>query len=131
LGTHTRTVPGWRQPSARGGDQKMSLEIASLFLIVFAVIIIVWGIAVVHTLPGKIAKKRGHSQVEAIEITSYLGLLVFPLWMAALIWAYLVPVRLKATVETQTAGKPVSAPEQPAVLQVGDEQTGQTKDGEA
>ena len=56
---------------------------------------------------------------------------MFPLWMAALIWAYLVPVRLKATVETQTAGKPVSAPEQPAVLQVGDEQTGQTKDGEA
>jgi hypothetical protein len=48
----------------------MNLEIASLLLILFAVIIIVWGIAVVHTLPGKIAKKRGHSQVEAIEITS-------------------------------------------------------------
>ena len=109
----------------------MSLEIASLFLILFAVIVIVWGIAVVHTLPGKIAKKRGHSQVEAIEITSYLGLLVFPLWMAALIWAYLVPVRLKATVETQSAGKPVPAPGQPAVLQVGDEQTGQTRDTEA
>jgi hypothetical protein len=45
----------------------MNLEIASLLLILFAVIIIVWGIAVVHTLPGKIAKKRGHSQVEAIE----------------------------------------------------------------
>jgi len=35
----------------------MNLEIASLFLILFSVIIIVWGIAVVHTLPGKIAKK--------------------------------------------------------------------------
>ena len=57
----------------------MNLEIASLFLILFAVIIIVWGIAVVHTLPGKIATKRNHSQVEAIEIMSYLGLLVFPL----------------------------------------------------
>jgi Na+/proline symporter len=65
----------------------MNLEIASLFLILFAVIIIVWGIAVVHTLPGKIATKRNHSQVEAIEIMSYLGLLVFPLWMEALIWA--------------------------------------------
>ena len=40
----------------------MNLEIASLFLILFAVIIIVWGIAVVHTLPGKIAAKRNHSQ---------------------------------------------------------------------
>ena len=32
------------------------LAIASLFLILFAVIIIVWGIAVVHTLSGRIAK---------------------------------------------------------------------------
>ena len=100
----------------------MNLEIASLFLILFAVIIIVWGIAVVHTLPGKIATKRNHSQVEAIEIMSYLGLLVFPLWMGALIWAYLVPVKLKATVETQTNDKPIAAPEQPAMLQVGDAQ---------
>jgi len=75
------------------------LSIVSLFLILFAVIIIVWGIAVVHTLPGRIAKKRHHSQAEAIEITAYLGLLVFPLWMAALIWAYLVPVKLSATIE--------------------------------
>ena len=76
------------------------LSIVSLFLILFAVIIIVWGIAVVHTLPGKIAEKRHHSQQQAIEITAYLGLLVFPLWMVALIWAYLVPVKLSATIET-------------------------------
>lgn len=106
----------------------MSLEIASLLLILFAVIIIVWGIAVVHTLPGKIAKKRGHSQVEAIEITSYLGLLVFPLWMAALIWAYLVPVKLKATVETQAEDKPSASGALPATVQVGEEQSGQPKD---
>ena len=106
----------------------MNLEIASLFLILFAVIIIVWGIAVVHTLPGKIATKRNHSQVEAIEIMSYLGLLVFPLWMGALIWAYLVPVKLKATVETQTRDKPGSAAEQPAMLQVGDAQAVPAKD---
>jgi len=59
---------------------------------------------------------------------SYLGLLVFPLWMGALIWAYLVPVKLKATVETQTKGKPVSVPEQPATLQVGDAQADPAKD---
>ncbi|MEN8800734.1 MAG: hypothetical protein ABF297_02060 [Thiogranum sp.] len=40
----------------------MNLEIASLFLILF--------VAVVHTLPSKIAKKRGHKQAEAIEILS-------------------------------------------------------------
>ena len=100
----------------------MDLKIVALFLILFAVIIIVWGIAVVHTLPGKIAKKRGHSQVEAIEITSYLGLLVFPLWMGALIWAHLVPVKLKATVETPVEGEPGTNEELPASVQVGDDE---------
>ena len=109
----------------------MNLEIASLLLILFSVIIIVWGIAVVHTLPGKIATKRNHSQVEAIEIMSYLGLLVFPLWMGALIWAYLVPVKLKATVETQSQDQPVAAPALAATMQVGDEQSGPSKDREA
>jgi len=100
-----------------------SLEMASLCLILFAVIIIVWGIAVVHTLPGKIAKKRNHSQVEAIEITSYLGLLVFPLWMAALIWAYLVPVTLKAAVaveKDEKGGEGGTENELKVTVQVGD-----------
>jgi hypothetical protein len=112
----------------------MNLEIVSLFLILFAVIIIVWGIAVVHTLPGKIATKRNHSQVEAIEIMSYLGLLVFPLWMGALIWAYLVPVKLKATVETpETPAQDavVAASALAATVQVGEEQAGPAKDKEA
>lgn len=109
----------------------MTLEIASLLLILFAVIIIVWGIAVVHTLPGKIAKKRGHSQVEAIEITSYLGLLVFPLWMGALIWAYLVPVKLKATVESPVRDQPAATSALAATVQVGDDQAVQAQDKEA
>ena len=103
----------------------MNLEIVSLFLILFAVIIIVWGIAVVHTLPGKIAEKRGHSQVEAIEITSYLGLLVFPLWMAALIWAYLVPIKLKATVATQANDGAPASSELAATVLAGEEESTQ------
>ena len=60
----------------------------SLALIFFSVITIILGIIYVHTYPGKIAKQRGHPQAKAIEVTSLLGLLVFPLWMFALIWAY-------------------------------------------
>jgi hypothetical protein len=97
------------------------LKLAALFLILFAVIAIVWGIAVVHTLPGKIAKKRNHSQTEAIEVMSYLGLLVFPLWMGALIWSYMEPVKLKATVETGTGD---NKQELPASVQVGDDMKG-------
>ena len=66
----------------------MKLEIISLFLIFFAIITIILGIIKIHTYPGKIAKARNHPQTEAIEVTSLLGLIIFPLWMAALVWAY-------------------------------------------
>ena len=66
----------------------MKLEIVSLALIFFSVVAITLGIIKIHTYPGKIAKARNHPQEEAIEVTSLLGLLIFPLWMAALVWAY-------------------------------------------
>jgi len=66
----------------------MKLEIVSLLLILFSVITIVLGIIKIHTYPGKIAEARGHPQKDAIEVTSLLGLLIFPFWMVALIWAY-------------------------------------------
>jgi len=66
----------------------MKLQIVSLSLIFFSVIIIVLGIIKIHTYPGKIAKERKHPQTDAIEVTSLLGLLIFPFWMMALIWAY-------------------------------------------
>lgn len=66
----------------------MKLEIISLFLIFFSIIVIILGIIKIHTYPGKIAKARNHPQTEAIEVTSLLGLIIFPLWMAALVWAY-------------------------------------------
>ncbi|MGD8331612.1 MAG: DUF3302 domain-containing protein [Acidobacteriota bacterium] len=66
----------------------MTIAQISLGLIFFAVITIIWGIVKIHTYPGKIAEARGHPQAQAIEVTSLLGLLIFPLWMAALVWAY-------------------------------------------
>jgi uncharacterized membrane protein len=61
-------------------------------LIVFSVVVIVVGIIKLHELPGKIAKDRGHPQAEAIRICSLLGLLIFPFWMIALLWAYTKPM---------------------------------------
>jgi hypothetical protein len=60
----------------------------SLGLLLFVVGVLVVGIYVIHSLPGRIAASRGHPQTHAIEVCSVLGLLAFPLWMAALIWAY-------------------------------------------
>ena len=53
---------------------------------------IVVGIIKIHELPGEIAARRKHPQTEAIRICSLLGLIVFPFWMMALIWAYMRPV---------------------------------------
>lgn len=64
------------------------IAILSLFLIFFSVVTIILGIVELHTYPGKIAAERGHPQKEAIEATSIMGLIIFPLWMLALIWAY-------------------------------------------
>ena len=68
------------------------MKILCLGLIVFSVVVIVVGIIKVHELPGKIAETRGHPQAEAIRICSLLGLIIFPFWMVALLWAYIKPV---------------------------------------
>jgi len=64
------------------------LDFIALCLIFGSVILIIWGIVILHTYPAKVAKRKNHPQTKAIEITSLLGLLVFPLWMLALVWAY-------------------------------------------
>jgi hypothetical protein len=66
----------------------MEIKLISLFLIVFITIVITWGIIKIHTYPEKIAKLKNHPQEKAISITALLGLLIFPLWMLALVWAY-------------------------------------------
>jgi len=72
-------------------DNPQALMAVSMVLILFSVIIIALFIVSVHTMPGKIARKRGNPQAEAVEILSLMGLLIFPLWMAALVWAYISP----------------------------------------
>ena len=66
----------------------MKLEVVSLGLIFFSIIVITLGIIKIHTYPGKIAEARNHPQTKAIDVTSLLGLIIFPFWMVALIWAY-------------------------------------------
>lgn len=68
-------------------DNPLTLKIVSLGLILTCIVVIILFIVFVHTMPGKIARKRNNPQAEAIEILSLLGLLIFPLWMAALVWA--------------------------------------------
>lgn len=66
----------------------MSIRAISLFLLFSIFILIAFGIYKIHSYPGKVAAKRKHPQFKAIEVTSLTGLLFFPLWVLALIWAH-------------------------------------------
>ena len=68
------------------------MKLFCISVILFCAIVIVVGIVKIHELPGEIARKRGHPQAEAIRICSLLGLIIFPFWMFALLWAYMRPV---------------------------------------
>jgi uncharacterized membrane protein YidH (DUF202 family) len=66
----------------------MLLNGLSLLLILFSVTAIILGIVKLHEYPHKVAVSHQHPQAQAIFVCSLLGLLVFPLWMFALLWAY-------------------------------------------
>jgi predicted permease len=95
----------------RNQEADVALNIASLCLILFAVLTIVLGIVKIHEYPSKVAEARNHPQQQAILACSLLGLLVFPLWMFALLWAYggVIGQPLPATAAPATPG-PANAP---------------------
>ena len=52
---------------------------------------IVIGLAVILALgywPGMVAKRRGHPNATAIRICGLIGVLIWPAWIVALVWAY-------------------------------------------
>jgi hypothetical protein len=71
------------------------IDIFDLFaFVVFAVLVAAALVIVVElgSLPGSIARKRGHPQAAAINVAGWLGLATGGLlWPLALIWAFLVP----------------------------------------
>ena len=43
--------------------------------------------------PGKVARRRGHPQAEAINVLGFLGILAAGVgWLVALVWAYTTPL---------------------------------------
>ena len=67
-------------------------------IMAFAVFVVLIAAAVIivvslGTLPGNIARKRGHPQAAAINVAAWLGIATLGLlWPVALIWAFLKPI---------------------------------------
>jgi heme/copper-type cytochrome/quinol oxidase subunit 1 len=66
-------------------------------VLLVAVVVIVVGLG---SLPGRIARNRGHPQAAAVNVASWLGLAAGGvLWPLALIWAFLKPSSAAAPAE--------------------------------
>jgi hypothetical protein len=54
----------------------------------FAVLAAIVLVLTLAWLPGAIARNRWHSKQEAITVCGWLGLLFFPAWIVAMVWAH-------------------------------------------
>jgi len=68
-----------------------SLNWVALGLIFLVIVLIVTTIVCLHMVPGKVARANNHPQVKAIEACSLMGLIIFPFWMVAMVWANFRP----------------------------------------
>ncbi len=61
----------------------------SIFILLLSVVIIIIGIILIHDLPYHIARRRNHPQQDAIRCMAVMGLVLFPLWLLSMVWAYM------------------------------------------
>ncbi len=66
------------------------LGIFALIVLLTLVATILGTVVWLAILPGKVARRRGHPQAEAINVAGWLGILTGIVWILALIWAYTV-----------------------------------------
>ena len=71
-----------------------ALDIAALVVIFLLIIAVTVAIVMLGSLPGKIARKRGHPYPDGVNAASWIGLATGVFWPLAFIWAFVpVPAR--------------------------------------
>lgn len=65
----------------------------TLGILVILPILLAYVVYRLGSLPGDIARSRGHPQADAISICGWMGIITIVLWPIALVWAHLVPGR--------------------------------------
>lgn len=63
-----------------------------LIILLAVIVLVVW---LMGSLPGHVARRRGHPWADAVSVAGWITLIFgFALWPVALIWAYVdVPAR--------------------------------------
>jgi hypothetical protein len=93
-----------------------SLSWVALGLIFFVIVLIVTMIVCLHMVPGKVARANNHPQLKAIEACSLMGLIIFPFWMVAMVWANIRPARVMMP---ESDGEGEAAPREPVSKEKG------------
>jgi uncharacterized membrane protein len=68
-----------------------ALDIVSLLILAILLVGVLFLVLIVAAIPGVIAKKRRSPWVEAINVAGWIGVLLPPIWMVALIAAFVRP----------------------------------------
>jgi hypothetical protein len=83
------------------------LDIFALIVMAILLAVVIWLVVLLGSMPGNIAEKRGHPQVDAIKALGWIGLITMGVgWFIAIVWAYTVPMgRVKPEIDGLPSGK--------------------------
>jgi hypothetical protein len=74
------------------------LDIFALIVIAILITMVIWLVVLLGSMPGNIAKKRGHPQTEAIQALGWIGIITLGIsWFIAFVWAYTNPAGRSST----------------------------------
>ena len=77
------------------------LDVVTLAIILIVVATLVAFVLWLASLPGKVARARGHAQADAVNVAGWLSLLTgLTAWPLVLVWAYFRPIAIRVADES-------------------------------
>jgi len=66
------------------------VELVALFILIFIVLVLFYGIIAIHDIPYEIAKKRNHPHLDVLHVAGWVSLFTLhAIWPFLWIWAML------------------------------------------
>jgi len=68
------------------------LDVFALIVMAILLAMVIWLVVLLGSMPGNIARERGHPQTEAIQVLGWIGIITLGIsWFIAIVWAYTNP----------------------------------------
>ncbi len=69
------------------------LDIFALIVMAILLAVVIWLVVLLGSMPGSIAKERGHPQTDAIQVMGWIGIITLGVsWFIGIVWAYTKPI---------------------------------------